>query len=101
VLSMTGQRKINLTEFFTEYEQVKSDQWSYEREWRSVSSARPGESGRYADYRFDPRELRRVIVGPNCSSENELEIASILESRFADATQIRARWDHGVRRIVA
>jgi hypothetical protein len=91
VESMMGRRPIDLKELFKEYQYVKESQWAYEREWRIVSYARPAESGLFADYNFSPQELRRVILGADCSVEDDEHEQSALslasnehesESRF-------------------
>jgi hypothetical protein len=100
VRSLTGQARIDLKNFFTEYQLVKASQWAYEREWRIVSDARPGETTTYADYPFVREELSRVIVGAQCSDEDEREIASLLKIQFPGAGATRARWDHDARKII-
>jgi hypothetical protein len=49
---------------------TKSPDWSYEAEWRVVSSKRPTDTGDYTDYKFDPRELGAVYLGPMMSSSD-------------------------------
>jgi Protein of unknown function (DUF2971) len=100
VRSLTGQARIDLANFFTEYQLVKASQWAYEREWRIVSDARPGESGSCFDYPLDRKELNRVILGAQCSEQDELEIVSFLNSHFPGVAVRRACWDHDARRIV-
>lgn len=46
---MLGQSESTYRDLFTEYQYVKTTPWSYEKEWRIVSGARPGESGLFAD----------------------------------------------------
>ncbi|HTE41239.1 MAG TPA: DUF2971 domain-containing protein [Steroidobacteraceae bacterium] len=43
---------------------TKSNDWSSEREWRIASYKRPGESGLFSDYGFNPTEIGRVYLGP-------------------------------------
>jgi hypothetical protein len=96
--SIIGRKKIDMKEFFTEYQFTKSLQWSGEKEWRVVSYARPGETGLFADYHFDATELRRVIVGANCSAEDQATIGALVAT-YADASVVRARIDHDSRKI--
>ncbi len=43
---------------------TKSPDWSYEKEWRLASLKRPTDTGLYTDYKFDPREILSVYLGP-------------------------------------
>ncbi len=43
---------------------TKSSDWSYEKEWRITSYKRPNDTGPYTDYRFDPKELSHIYLGP-------------------------------------
>ncbi len=99
VKSLTGQARIDLSNFFTQYQLVKASQWAYEREWRVVSDGRLGESGLFSDYPFAREELNRVILGAQCSEQDEREIASLVSGHFPGVKVTRARWDHDARRI--
>lgn len=63
---------------FTEYLYVKTNAWSYEKEWRVVSGARPGESGMFGDYGFHPHELTGIYFGPKCSAEDRSDLLALL-----------------------
>ena len=73
-------------------------QWAYEKEWRVVSYARPGETGLFADYHFNAPELRRVIVGANCPVEDEAGLRKLL-SIYGDIPLARARINQVSRTI--
>lgn len=62
---------------------TKSPDWSYESEWRVVSSKRPTDTGNYTDYKFDPRELSAVYLGPLISSSDR--------QALLDATKVYPR----------
>lgn len=47
---------------------TKSQDWSYENEWRVTSFKRPNDIGHYTDYKFHPDELSTVYLGPMISS---------------------------------
>ena len=66
------------TDLFTEYEYVKTTAWSYEREWRIVSMARPGETGLFADYSFHPREFAGIYFGTQCPAEQRAGLLALL-----------------------
>lgn len=99
VESMVGRQPIDLKELFTEYQYVKENQWAYEREWRIVSFSRRGESGLFTDYKFWAEELRRVILGANCSAEDEAQIAALVAAKYPNSTVVRAQINEALRRI--
>ncbi len=75
---MVGQVASGYWDLFSEYQYVKTTGWSYEKEWRIVSRARPGESGLFGDYRFDPRELTGIFLGPKCPAEDCADLLALL-----------------------
>jgi len=96
--SIIGRKKIDMREFYTEYQYTKSLQWAYEKEWRVVSYARPGETGLFADYHFNAPELRRVILGANCPAEDEAEFRKLVAG-YGDVPLVRARINQDSRTI--
>lgn len=68
-------RFVNL---FTEYQYRKTNDWASEKEWRVVSSVRPGEDGPHSDYPFDDRELTGVFLGPAMETEARQDILGLL-----------------------
>jgi len=58
---------------------VKTTDWSYEKEWRIVSAAKPSESGLFADYEFHPHELTAIYFGPKCPSEQKTDMLKLLD----------------------
>jgi hypothetical protein len=78
VSCMLGQGTSTHWDLFTEYQYVKTNAWSYEKEWRIVSGARPGENGLLADYPFDSRELTGIYFGSKCSTEDRAELLALL-----------------------
>lgn len=99
VESLIGRKKIDVKEFFADYQFVKSNQWAYEKEWRVVSYARPGEAGQFGDYAFTAGELRRVILGAKCTVEDENAIRVLVIEKYPSATVVRARFNQEFRRI--
>ena len=75
---MLGQTKSSCTDLFTEYAYVKTTNWSYEREWRIVSMASPGETGLFTDYSFYPRELAGIYLGPQYPTEQRANLLALL-----------------------
>ncbi len=62
---------------------TKTPDWSYQEEWRIVSFNRAGESGEYSDYKFNPKELSAVYLGPEISVEDRRIILSLLERELS------------------
>ncbi len=46
----------------------KAPEWSYEREWRVVTSKRPRDTGHFTDYPFHSEEVSAVYLGPRIDS---------------------------------
>ena len=65
---------------------IKSEDWSYEREWRVVSHSRPGDTGHYFDYRFHPSELQAVYFGPNMQPTDRSAIETLLREHPSTQT---------------
>ena len=78
VSRMLGQGGSSYWELFTEYEYVKTTAWAYEKEWRIVSGARPGETGLFGDYGFHPHELTGIYLGPKCSAGDRSDLLALL-----------------------
>lgn len=76
--SMLGQTESTLLDRIMEYQYIKATSWSYEQEWRIVSSARQGETGQFANYGFHPRELAGIYFGTQCSTEDRDDMLSLL-----------------------
>jgi hypothetical protein len=99
VESIIGRTKIDLGEFFSDYQYVKPTQWAYEKEWRVVSYARSGETGLFGDYPFFPEELRRVILGAACLESDEIEIRALVAESYQNSSIVRAHINHELRQI--
>lgn len=62
---------------------TKTPGWSYQEEWRIVSFKRPGEDGEYSDYKFNPKELSAVYLGPEIGAEDKETILSLLKNELS------------------
>jgi hypothetical protein len=73
-------RKVEETylDLFTDYQYTKTPDWAYEREWRIATFARSGESGKFSDWGFNPREVSAVYLGPRCADEDRADIFRLL-----------------------
>ena len=61
VSCMLGQGPLTYWDLFTEYEYVKTNAWSYEKEWRVVWHGKKKID--YEDTRFNPEELSCIYLG--------------------------------------
>jgi hypothetical protein len=93
IKSITGQKRLNHDkwQFYAPYTLTKTTDWEYEKEWRVVSFMRPGESGLYADYPFNPPEVRSVYLGCEISDEDSNDIISLLNYDLSHVRAYRAK----------
>ncbi|MCH7496174.1 MAG: DUF2971 domain-containing protein, partial [Candidatus Marinimicrobia bacterium] len=75
---LLGTSEVRYEDLLTELQYVKTTDWSYEKEWRVVSMARPGETGITADYGFQPLELAGVCFGTRCAKEDRDDLSTLL-----------------------
>jgi hypothetical protein len=90
---MLGQTETTYRDLFTEYMYIKTTAWSYEREWRIVTKARPEESGLFTDFPFSPPELTGIYLGERCLDENQADILSLLTHGLGHVSAYRALAD--------
>jgi hypothetical protein len=57
---------------------TKSPDWSYENEWRIASFKRPNDTGLFTDYKFDPRELSSIYLGPLISPIDKSSLIAVV-----------------------
>lgn len=62
---------------------TKTPDWSYQEEWRIVSFNRTGENGEYSDYKFNPKELSVVYLGPEIDAEDRGIVLSLLKNELS------------------
>lgn len=55
---------------------IKAKFWEYEEEWRSIQ---PGMAGQLVD--FDHRVITSVVLGANCTDENEIWLRNMMKRR--------------------
>jgi hypothetical protein len=90
VRCMLGLSDKTITDLFTEYQYIKTMAWSYEKEWRVISFALPGESEMFADYLFHPRELSAIYLGERCAEQDLSDILSLLTHGLEHVSAYRA-----------
>ncbi len=93
IKSITGQKALDSKnwKFYEPYTLTKTIDWEYEKEWRIVSFMRPGESGYYSDYYFNPREIRSIYLGCEISDEDATDIISLLKYDLSHIRAYRAK----------
>jgi hypothetical protein len=68
---------------FNESCYTKTTDWSEQEEWRVVSFKRTGEEGDYSDYKFNPKELSAIYLGPEIAGKDRESIISLLKSELS------------------
>jgi hypothetical protein len=58
----------------------KAPEWSYEREWRVVTSRRPWDAGHFTDYPFHPEEVAAIYLGPRIDHSGREALISAARS---------------------
>ena len=76
---ITEQIVIDFHERFNRSLYVKNTSWAYEREWRVVSFAPPGDSGLFSDNSFNPRELNAIYLGKDIREQDRADILALLD----------------------
>lgn len=56
---------------------TKTSDWSYESEWRITSFKRPADTGPFTDYKFHPKELAAVYLGPMISATDRDKLITL------------------------
>lgn len=56
---------------------TKSEDWSYEKEWRVTSFKRSTDTGPFTDYKFHERELAAVYLGPMISASDREALTAV------------------------
>jgi Protein of unknown function (DUF2971) len=67
---------------------TKSDDWSYEKEWRIVSYANDGDLSDYSDWSFDRSDLSHIYLGP-LISDSDLQKVTALAKQYPNAVVFR------------
>jgi Protein of unknown function (DUF2971) len=91
---------IKFRDLFDQYMYLKTKPWEYEKEWRIVSGARPGENGLYGDYGFHPKEITGIYLGPRCPSDVKREFRDLLINDFAHVRVYESQVDNINARFV-
>jgi hypothetical protein len=99
VLSILKEKPFDLKELFKEYEYIKQSHWAPEREWRIVSYMRPGDTGLFSDFPFDPRELRAIFVGVRMPPEDGAIVKALLKHGLEHVQLFKAVEDQKTLRL--
>jgi hypothetical protein len=73
MLSQTG-----YADLFQALQYIKQASWSYEKEWRIVSGARPREAEMFGDYGYEERDLAAIYFGFKCSGTDRSDLLALL-----------------------
>ena len=92
---LTGQKDYDWKDAFNRCQYKKGLEWSYEKEWRVVSSARPGETGEYSDWPFSPKELTNIFFGLKTTEEDISEIKPFIADELIHVGMHKARIEPG------
>jgi hypothetical protein len=99
LMSVTAE--IDWQQVFREYYYVKSNEWSYEKEWRVISFSPEAEPSHFTDTEYCPLELEGVFVGAAASPDDVRTLEGLLaEPEFQHVDIWRARHGHAERRIL-
>ncbi|BCS96916.1 hypothetical protein DSLASN_25480 [Desulfoluna limicola] len=60
----------------------KSEDWSYEKEWRVIHKNRSDKVKKYTDYKFYKNELESITFGLKTSDKDKKAILKIIESSY-------------------
>lgn len=90
VRSITGLRPIDYKQLFSEFMYIKKNDWAYEKEWRVVSFARPGESGVYSDYSVNSLNFGAIYFGKDVREDDEKDIIALLTHDLSHMSAYKA-----------
>lgn len=79
---LTGQRSLDLDKFIVELSFIKSQDWSYEQEWRFSIPEYHTQGDLYNEYQENPLVFGAIYLGCNMSQENEKEILKLLNGQL-------------------
>jgi hypothetical protein len=99
VSCLLGLDGVSYMDLFHEYLYVKTLDWVYEKEWRIVSTARPGETDTFQDYGFSPQELTGIYFGATCSENDRESIQALLAHGFEHVRSYRVALDYAQAKI--
>ncbi|WP_332813872.1 DUF2971 domain-containing protein [Ramlibacter sp.] len=87
---LMGIKKLDTSALYRRYAYVKSDHWSYEKEWRAWYPLATSPE-MYDTVQLHPRELRAVYFGCRASSSFVQEAKTLVGNSFADVSCFSAR----------
>ena len=97
VRAFLDEEEIDWDDYFREYYYVKSEDWSYEQEYRVISLSED-DSQLHDDSPFLREDLRGIILGSALDHNDEADVRS-LAAGYPNAILYRARLDHHARRV--
>jgi hypothetical protein len=88
--SIVGAEKLTLNELCQEYARVKSDIWSYEKEWRLYDLAPTADPPFYDHCALKPNEIAAVYLGCRIDGAKKASILDIVRQRHQEAAVFQA-----------
>lgn len=86
-----GISKLNLSRRFTELAFIKSNHWSYEKEWRVVSFLAGQDGELHTNFSIWPEEIDAVYLGCKISEQDRGDIIQILEATLKHVNIFQAK----------
>jgi hypothetical protein len=99
VRAVLGEIGIDWDEFLREYHYVKTPAWAYEKEYRIVSYAKPGDRALFTDELFNAEDLRGLILGARISPSDADALVSAVRRVGPHVRVDRARLDPTSRTV--
>jgi len=97
VKQLTGQISIDYDGHFSRLVMTKSTEWSYEKEWRCINFAPPGDSNPHMYDQFWPEEIQAVYFGCRTPDTDIADIMASLHPSLGHTTVYRAtrrQWEY-------
>lgn len=74
---------------------TKHEEWSYEREWRAMVTAKSGLADQFSDYLFYPEELESVTLGARTSVDTERAVCALISTKYRATTLYKIKEHNG------
>ncbi len=74
---------------------TKHKEWSYEREWRVMTTAKSELAGQFSDYLFYPEELESVTLGARTSADTERAVCALISTQYQATTLYKIQEHNG------
>ncbi|MCX5734579.1 MAG: DUF2971 domain-containing protein [candidate division NC10 bacterium] len=86
-----GVRDLDVDDLYFRYARVKSDVWSYEKEWRVWDLLPHRQDSFFSDYRLRPNEVGSVYLGCNMDPKLKESFVTLLSANYPKSRIFQAR----------